>query len=120
MKPYLIIFALILTGTIAKAQTAFRTNESISSQLKNGTVPGFVYSKGESVKKETAAESVQMGSAGKQISNNSLPDAVSEKKVGETKPHTDLSVQTKSAVPLASDKPAEIAGPIEKVEPPKQ
>lgn len=120
MKPYLIIFALVLTGTTAKAQSAFRTNESISSQLINGTVPGFVYRKSESVKKEIRAEAVPMKSAGKRISNNSLPRVVSENKIAETIPQTDLSVQTKSAVPLASDKPAEIAGPIEKVEPPKQ
>lgn len=119
MKPYLIIFAIVLTGITAKAQSAFRTNESISSQLKNGTVPGLVYGKAESVKKETTAEPVNRGSSGKHITNNSLPGVASEKKVGGTKPQTDLSAQTKSTVSLVSDRPAEIPGPVEKVVPPK-
>ncbi|SEJ36939.1 hypothetical protein SAMN05216327_10979 [Dyadobacter sp. SG02] len=119
MKPYLIIFAIVLTGTIAKAQSAFKTNESISSQLKNGTVPGFVYGKVASVKKETTAGPVNLENSGKHITNNALPGMVSEKKIAGTKPQTDLSAQSKSAVPLASDKPAERPGPVEKVELPK-
>jgi len=119
MKPYLIIFAIVLAGTTAKAQSAFKTNESISSQLKNGTAPGLVYGKAESVKKETTAEPVNMESSGKHVRNNSLPGKLSEKKTAETKLQTDLSVQNKSAVPLASDKPAERSGPVEKVVPPK-
>ena len=119
MKPYLIIFAIVLTGITAKAQSAFRTNESISSQLKNGTVPGLVYGKAASVKKETTAEPVNKEGFDKHISNNSLPGVVSENKTAGTKPQTDLSTQTKSAVPLASDRPAEIPGPVEKVVPPK-
>jgi predicted permease len=56
MKPYLIIFAIILTGTIAKGQSAFRTNESISSQLINGTAPGLVFRKAAPVTHETKAD----------------------------------------------------------------
>lgn len=119
MKPYLIIFAIVLAATTAKAQSAFKTNESISSQLKNGTVPGLEYRKVEPVKKETTAEPVNKEGFGKHISNNSLPGVISDKKTAGTKPQTDLSAQTKSAVPLASDRPAEIPGPVEKVEPPK-
>ncbi|SDG61500.1 hypothetical protein SAMN04487996_120142 [Dyadobacter soli] len=119
MKPYLIIFAIVLAGTAAKAQSAFKTNESISSQLKNGTVPGLVYGKAEPVKKGTTAEPANMESSGKHITNNSLPGVVSEKKIAGTKPQTDLSVQTKPVVQLASDKPAERPGPVEKVVLPK-
>jgi hypothetical protein len=115
LKPYLIIFAIVLTGTIANAQSAFKTNESISSQLKHGTVPGVIYSKIESVKKETTAKSVNMESVGKHTRNNSLTGEVTENKIAEAEPQTDLSVQTKPAVPLASDKPAERSGPVEKV-----
>jgi hypothetical protein len=119
MKPYLIILAIVLTGTIAKAQSAFKTNESISSQLKNGTAPGLVYRKVEPVKKETTAEPVNMNSSGKQIGNNSLASEVSDKKIAETKPQTELPVQTISAEQLASDKAAERSGPVEKVVLPK-
>ena len=119
MKPYLIIFAIVLTGITAKAQTAFKTNESISSQLRNGTVPGLVYGKATSVKKETTVEPVNKEGFGQHISNNSLSGVVSERKTAETKPQTDLSAQTKSAVTLASDKPAEIPRPVEKVVLPK-
>jgi hypothetical protein len=119
MKFYLIIFAVVLTGAAAKAQSAFKTNESISSQLKNGTASGLVYGKIESVKKETTAEPVNTESFGKQFRSNSLPGVVYERKIAVTKPQTDLSVQTKSAVPLASDKVADRPGPVEKVVPPK-
>lgn len=120
MKPYLIIFAIMLAGTTAKAQSAFKTNESISSQLRNGTVPGFVYGTAASVKKETtAAAPVNMESSGKRIGNNSLPGGVYDKKMPGTKPQTGLSEQTKPAVPLASDKPAERYAPVENVVPPK-
>jgi hypothetical protein len=119
MKPNLIIFAIVLTGTIAKGQSAFRTNESISSQLKNGTVPGLVYSKGASEEHQTKANPGNMKSAGNQARNNSLPGVVSETQKAETKSQTDLSVQTKPAVPLASERPVEISGPVQIVVPPK-
>ncbi|ACT96660.1 hypothetical protein [Dyadobacter fermentans] len=118
MKAYLLIFAIILATTTAKAQTAFRTNESISSQLKNGTVPGLVYGKTASSKKETTA-SANAESSAKHIRNNSLPGVASEKKTAETKPQTDLSAQNKRSVQLASDRPVEIPRPVEKVERPK-
>lgn len=117
MKPYLLIFAIILAATTAKAQTAFRTNESISSQLKNGTVPGLVYGNAASVTKEATA-SANAGSSAKHIRSSS-PGLVSEKKTTATKLQSDLPVQTKPAVQLASDRPAEIPGPVEKVERPK-
>jgi hypothetical protein len=119
MKPYLIIFAIVLTGTIAKAQSVFKTNESISSQLKNGTVPGLVYKKEASVENQTKANPENMKSAANQARNNSSPGAVSESQIAETKSQTDLSVQTKPAVPLASERPAEISGPVQIVVPPK-
>ncbi|MGV3601119.1 MAG: hypothetical protein ACO1N1_07935 [Dyadobacter fermentans] len=118
MKPYLLIFAIILAATTAKAQTAFRTNESISSQLKNGTVPGLVYGNAASVTKEATAAANAESSA-KHIRNNSSPGLASEKKTTETKLQSDLPVQTKPAVQLASDRPAEIPGPVEKVGRPK-
>ncbi|GGN07240.1 hypothetical protein GCM10010967_48440 [Dyadobacter beijingensis] len=119
MKPYLIIFAILLTGTAAKAQSAFKTNESISRQLRNGTAPGLVYGKAESVKKETPTGPVSVESSGKYIRNNALPGEISEPKTPAAKRQTDLSGPTKPAVTLASDKPAERFAPVEKVVPPK-
>jgi hypothetical protein len=119
MKPYLIIFALMLAGTAAKAQTSFKTNESISGQLRNGTAPGLVYSKAQPVKKEPTTAPVLTESAGQRVGNTAVPGGISDNKTTKTKAQSDLSGQKKSTVPLASDKPAERFAPVEKAVPPK-
>lgn len=73
MKCYLIIALIALTGLAAKAQTRLRTDESVRSQLMNGTAPGLLFSKSVPTQKESAKGPVNMGSLGRQIRENAIP-----------------------------------------------
>ncbi len=102
MKCYLIIALIALTGIAAKAQTRFRTDESIASQIKNGTAPGLLFSKSVPTKKEAVTATVNTESLGKQIRSNTLPGLQYQKPTA--KPETELNGQTQPNAPLIRDK----------------
>lgn len=73
MKCCLIIALIAFTGLAAKAQTRFRTDESVRSQLMNGTAPGLLFSKSVPAQKEPVKGLVNTGSLGRQIRDNAMP-----------------------------------------------
>lgn len=102
MKCYLIIAIIALTGVAAKAQNRFNTNESIASQIKNGTAPGLLFSEPAPAKKESVTDPVNKESLGKQIRSNTMPGLLY--KTTTAKSQTDLNIQAKPEVPLVNDK----------------
>lgn len=114
IKLYLIIAILGITGSAVKAQSGFKTNESISSQLKNGNAPGLLFKKTEEVKKDISTESASRQSSGKQLRSNDIQNAGFEKQINTAQAQTSVTTKAESEVPLASDKPVEQAKPFEK------
>lgn len=94
MKYILIIALTALTGVTATAQSRFKTDESIGSQLKNGTAPGLLFSKDVAVKKDTLSKPATTGGYGKQLRTNSLPGRL-YKPASEAKPEASPAVPVK-------------------------
>ncbi len=93
MKYVLIIALTALTCIKTTAQSRFRTDESIGSQLKNGTAPGLLFSKDAAVKKDTLPKPTTTGSYSKQLRTNTLPGTL-------YKPAQGAKLETSPAVPV--------------------
>ncbi|SDG29178.1 hypothetical protein SAMN04487996_11758 [Dyadobacter soli] len=94
MKYILIIALTALTGITATAQSRFRTDESIGSQLKKGTAPGLLFSKDVAAKKDTLHKPTATGGYGQQLRTNTLPGRL-YKPASEAKPETSPAVPVK-------------------------
>ena len=94
MKCYLIIALIAFSGLAAKAQTRFRTDESVRSQLLNGTAPGLLFSKSVPAHQEPAKGPVNTGSLGRQIRGNGMPGMLYQTAKPSVQPGTEPDVQT--------------------------
>ncbi|GGM97025.1 hypothetical protein GCM10010967_33560 [Dyadobacter beijingensis] len=95
MRSYLIIAFLACTGLAAQAQTRYKTDEPIISQIKNGTAPGFLFSKEAPARKETVTRPANQGSLGQQIRGNTVPGMVYQKAETNVQPVSQPNTQTK-------------------------
>lgn len=118
MKCYLIIVLIALTSIAAKAQSRFKTNESITSQLKNGTAPGLVFSKSVPAKKVHAPVPANTESLGSQIRGNTLPGMLYQRTTPASKPDTELNLRPAPDLPSAGSKATENQKPDENPAPP--
>lgn len=111
MKKYIIIIAASLFSIHMSAQE-FRTDESISSQIKNASAPGMV--KSSEVKKAPASRGEEQNQDYmKQLRSNQLPDV--KYKTGNEKGAAQSPVAARaSSTPLTSDAPVQ---PAKKEEP---
>lgn len=117
MKCYLIIVLIALTAIATKAQTQFKTNESITSQIKNGTAPGLLFSKSVPTKKVAQAEPVNKESFGKQIRSNALPGMLYQRTTPAVKPETESNIQPIPNLPPTGNKAADTQKSDEKPAP---
>lgn len=115
MKYYLIIALLALTGAAATGQSRFRTDESIISQLKNGTAPGLVFSTEPAAKKEITARPVSTEkSIGRQIRSNTVPGLQYKEEAGGTSSEKVLDSRKEPTPSLNGGKAADGLKPVEK------
>lgn len=115
MKYYLIIALLALTGAAATGQSRFRTDESIISQLKNGTAPGLVFSTESAAKKEITARPVStQKSIGRQIRSNTVPGLQYKEEAGGTNAEKVMDTRREPTPSLDGVKAADGQKPAEK------
>jgi len=107
MKYCLIIVVIALTSIAANAQSRFKTNESIASQIKNGTAPNLLFSKQVPVKRVQLAEPVNRESLGKQIRSNTLPGMLYQRTAPAAKPDAELNMLSTPDVPSADNQAVE-------------
>ncbi|MBO9636985.1 MAG: hypothetical protein J7576_02345 [Siphonobacter aquaeclarae] len=117
MKNYLIPALFLLLSIAAKAQSRYRTDESIGSQLRNGTAPGLLFHKPVSAKKEVTKEPVNTGSLGRQIRGNAVPGLSYQKSPA---PEAKVLSQPKPEALPGTEKVAEGQKPEEKPTPKKE
>ncbi|GAA4440203.1 hypothetical protein GCM10023091_23490 [Ravibacter arvi] len=115
MKYYLIIALLALTGAAATGQSRFRTDESIISQLKNGTAPGLVFSTEPAAKKEITPRPVStQKSIGRQIRSNTVPGLQYKEEAGGTNAEKVMDTRREPTPSLDGVKAADGQKPAEK------
>lgn len=110
MKYTLILIIALCATTIAGAQTSYRTDESVGSQIKNGTAPGMVIRKdvAPAPKQVQVVESSEPYS--KLLKENRLPGVTYQKATAKQSGPSKAATQSANST-LASDAPVKREAP---------